>query len=440
VFIDEQTIADLEIFQAQGDGLCLFDFCNQTRTNGGEQRLRQRMAKPLATAEAILDTQQAINFISEHRQRFDAIRSRFSSDRIQHYLHDAIPIIEKEDFIQFSVSAYAFWATNERHFSSIVQGVQFVCKFIQRLQRFLAELESPAGELKPLIRELRELLEHPRLKLAARESDKLSVWQTLRHDRNFRVYELQTLERLLRIIDEIDALVSMADTCTQHGFCTPQIVNSGLEVHAEGIFHPYLKKAIRNHVDLNENARGIFLTGPNMAGKTTYLRAFALVLYFGHLGMGVPARQCRFSVMEGLYSAVNLKDNIHSGISYFRAEALRVKDIAEAMVSGRKIVALLDEPFKGTNVQDTYEASKTILEHFCSCDSALFMFTSHQIELGEQLEHRQLPLRCFCFTAIESEARLRFDYTLKQGVSKQRIGVRVLKEEGVFQLFKTDLE
>lgn len=436
MFIDEQTIADLELFHAQGDGLSLFDFCNSTRTNGGEQRLRERMAAPLSSAEAILNTQQALLSILKNRRHFDLIRTRFGADRVHHYLHEVMPMIEHEDFLSFSVSAYAFWATNERHFSGIVQGVQFACKFIHRLRSFVKAIEQAQGELKPLVEELSDLLEHPRIKAIPDSTDDLSVWRTMRLDRNFRVYELSTLERLLTIVHEMDALVAMADTGEQYGFCLPEVSDTGLFVDAADVFHPYLSDPISNEVRLSESERGIFLTGPNMAGKTTYLRAFALVLYFGHLGMGVPARSCRFSVMEALYSAVNLKDNIHSGISYFRAEALRVKDIAEAMVSGKKLVALLDEPFKGTNVKDTYEASKTILQHFCSRENALFMFTSHQIELGEQLEQAQMPLRCFCFTAIEHEPRLRFDYKIKSGVSRQRIGVRVLQEEGVFKLFE----
>jgi len=221
----------------------------------------------------------------------------------------------------------------------------------------------------------------------------MGIWKTLRVDRTFRVLEVSSFLRILEIIYELDALTSLSQ---QH--------------------------------------RGLFLTGPNMAGKTTYMRAFAIALYFAHLGMGVPASHFSFSPIKKFYSSITLSDNLHEGVSYFRAEAMRIRDIAEAIVSGESVVAIMDEPFKGTNVKDTLEASLAILKRFSLKNNCLFIFSSHQIELSAHLKDSDYPIDFRYFSAIENEQRLRFDYTLRQGVSQQRIGVRVLKEEGVFSL------
>ncbi len=150
--------------------------------------------------------------------------------------------------------------------------------------------------------------------------------------------------------------------------------------------------------------------------------------------MGVPARRFSFVPVQRLFSSISLQDDLHKGISYFRAEALRVKSIAEAIVAGYRVVALLDEPFKGTNVKDAVDASRAILERFARSGDCLFMFSSHLIELSQQLPGAsRIDYRYF--EADESEGRLRFDYLLHPGVSSQRLGMRVLREEGIFELF-----
>jgi DNA mismatch repair protein MutS len=170
-----------------------------------------------------------------------------------------------------------------------------------------------------------------------------------------------------------------------------------------------------------------------MAGKTTYLRAFATALYLAHLGMGVPASSFRFVPAQRLFSSISLNDDLSGGVSYFRAEALRVKAVAKAVADGYRVVALMDEPFKGTNVKDAYDASLAIMERFATREDCLFMFSSHLIELSEQLSAVD-QIDCCYFDAEEREERLRFDYLLRPGVSNQRLGMRVLREEGIFEL------
>jgi len=190
---------------------------------------------------------------------------------------------------------------------------------------------------------------------------------------------------------------------------------------------------VGNPVALNQSQRLLFLSGPNMAGKTTYLRAFATALYFAHLGVGVPAATFRFTPVDRLFTAISLSDDIHSGVSYFRAEALRARAIAEAIAAGDRVVAVLDEPFKGTNVKDAMDATLAIMDRFSAREGCLFMFSSHLIELSDKVsESTQVDRRYF--EAEEGEGRLRFDYKLRSGVSSQRLGMRVLREEGVFDL------
>jgi DNA mismatch repair protein MutS len=335
-----------------------------------------------------------------------------------------------------SFGAFDLRFNHDRDYSRIVRGVQFTCRLIRTLRRFVgqAELESPAGELAPLVEEARALLARPRLsRVSDKEIGSWGFWRILRLDQLFRLREKTAISRLLQLIYETDALVALADVTRKHGFVLPRIEEGPLRVHAEGLVHPLVRNAVANPVDLDQDRRVLFLTGPNMAGKTTYLRAFATALYLAHLGLGVPARSFRFVPAQRLFTSISLNDDLRGGISYFRAEALRMKAIAQAVAEGHRVVALMDEPFKGTNVKDALDASLAILERLAAKDDCLFVFSSHLIELSERLGAVG-HIDCRYFEADEGEGRLRFEYVLRRGVSSQRLGMRVLREEGIFEL------
>jgi DNA mismatch repair protein MutS len=280
---------------------------------------------------------------------------------------------------------------------------------------------------------MREILDRPRIRNLPEDDVGGWYWKILRLDQVFRIHEKSALDRLLQLIFEVEALVSMADVTMQNGFVMPALRQGPLAVKAQGLVHPFVPGAVANPVELDQNKRVLFLTGPNMAGKTTYLRAIATALYFAHLGMGVPATHFTFTPMQRLFSSISLSDDLRNGISYFRAEALRAKAIAQAIADGYRVVALLDEPFKGTNVKDALDASLAILERFASKQDCLFMFSSHLIELRERLTVTD-QIDCRYFEADEGGGKLQFDYLLRSGVSDQRLGMRVLQEEGVFNL------
>ena len=435
LLLDAHTLKDLEIFGSEKGETCLFEFCNLSRTAGGARVLRRRMEHPWSNAARIRATQESLSFILAQRQAFTKLPSAYTVSRVERYAHEVLPIVIHENLLAFSFDAFSLWATHDRHYMSIVLGVHFTGGLIRSLRCFVeqVELASPVGELAPLIEEMRTLLAHARLSQVLGRKVGRWPWRILRIDQVFRLHEKEAMARLLQLIFEIDALVAMADVTSKNGFILPRVEEGSLRVHAEGLVHPFVKNAVANPVELNQERRLLFLTGPNMAGKTTYLRAFATALYLAHLGMGVPASNFRFVPAQRLFSSISLNDDLSGGVSYFRAEALRVKAVAKAVADGYRVVAIMDEPFKGTNVKDAFEASLAIMERFATREDCLFMFSSHLIELSEQLSVSG-QIDCRYFDAEEREERLRFDYLLRQGVSSQRLGMRVLREEGIFEL------
>jgi len=434
--MDARTYRDLEVFEADGGALTLFDLCNRTRTEGGARLLRARMKKPFASASKIRRVQDAVRFTLLHRKAFNPLPGQGIAAGIERYFHSGLPLLTTERQLEFLLEALEVRFGDLRSYWGIVAGLQQTTAMLRALRRMMREpeLSEAPGELAPWLEEIRRLIARPAFDLLPEEGHgELSPWRVMRIDRVFRSDERETIERLLHLVFQLDAVLAMADTVRVEGFTIPVLQESPFEVAADGVFHPFLDAPVPNPVHIDQTERLLFLTGPNMAGKTTYLRAFATSLYLAHLGMGVPAKSFRFAPCTNFFSAITVTDSVREGVSFFRAEALRMKAIADAIARGRRVIALIDEPFKGTNVKDALDASRAVLLRLTEKEDCLFIVTSHLIELGDDMKATG-RVRCCRFEANEHEGRLEFDYVMRAGVSAQRLGVRVLREEGVFDL------
>ena len=132
-------------------------------------------------------------------------------------------------------------------------------------------------------------------------------------------------------------------------------------------------------LNLNQNNNFIFLTGANMAGKSTFIKAVGGAVFLAHIGMGVPAKSMELSLFDGLLSNINVVDNIVKGESYFYNEVQRIKNTILKINDGRKWLILIDELFKGTNVQDAMKCSTVVIEGLIKIKSSLFILSTHLI-------------------------------------------------------------
>lgn len=433
--LDAHTLKDLEIFQAEGSGSSLFDLYNFTTTQGGAQILRHRMENPFADAESIRQTQESICYISEHREIFRKL-GFWITGRVERYQRDPLMFVLQQNRLAFMFAALILKLFDGHHYHRIFRGVQFTCLFVNSLREFLTHVESqpPEGELGLLVEGIRRIVERARfIEVPEHELQGRKFLKILRLDQSFRVSEKEKVQELTQLTYEIDALFSLADATTKYEYAIPEILEGRTRIQGSDLVHPQVENAVANEVSLDQSSRMLFLTGPNMAGKTTYLRAISTALYLGHLGMGVPAGSFAFTPVDRLFSSISISDNVHTGTSYFLAEVLRIKSISSAVSEGLRVIAIMDEPFKGTNVRDALEASLAVIERLETKNNCLFLFSSHLIELNEEFPASMGIVKCH-FEARETEGELEFDYLLHAGVSSQRLGMRVLAEQGVFAL------
>ena len=446
LIIDPVTEEDLNLFPAprttsdstEETETSLYSYCNKCKTQGGEAALKRRMKAPACSASEIRKTQHAILFINQNVKAFAELPAAYVIGNTDEYTRDSLPIITDRHPFAFASQAFSLWANEDRFYIRITKGVGLCARVIRSMRKFLQHLDYPQhdqnfGELSPLLEELHRLLQNPRILAVPEQDGERWFWQTLRLDQIFRLHESELIRRLIEIIYDLDALASLAHATRDKNLVMPEIAPDEVAISAHELVHPFVSEATANPVDLNQAQSLLFLTGPNMAGKTTYLRAVATALYLAHLGMGVPAKSFRFAPVQRLITTISMSDDLNDGISYFRAEALRIKAVAQAVAEGYKVVAIMDEPFKGTNVKDAFDASKAVLKRFSVKQDCLFMVSSHLIELSNELEQSNRVSFKY-FEAEETGERLRFDYVLHTGVSAQRLGMRVLREEGIFQL------
>jgi DNA mismatch repair ATPase MutS len=172
-----------------------------------------------------------------------------------------------------------------------------------------------------------------------------------------------------------------------------------------------------------------------MAGKSTFIRSVGTTVFLAHIGMGVPAKTMQLTLFDGLLSNINVVDNIAKGESYFYNEVQRIKDTILKINDGRKWLILIDELFKGTNVQDAMKCSSVVIEGLLKIKNSLFILSTHLYEIGGALKiHSNI---CFkYFETIVEDEQLQFSYQLKEGISNDRLGYLILKREKVIELLE----
>jgi DNA mismatch repair protein MutS len=144
----------------------------------------------------------------------------------------------------------------------------------------------------------------------------------------------------------------------------------------------------------------------------------------------VPAAQMQLSFFDGILSNINVIDNIAKGESYFYNEVQRIKATVEKVTNGKKWLILIDELFKGTNVQDAMKCSSTVIEGLLKIKNSIFILSTHLYEIGDELKKH--PNICFnYFETSVIDDQLSFSYQLKEGISNDRLGYLILKKEGV---------
>jgi DNA mismatch repair ATPase MutS len=251
---------------------------------------------------------------------------------------------------------------------------------------------------------------------------------------HFMRSSLNATNELIDIYGKLDAYLSLAIACKKFNLHFPDFEESNNPFfEAENLFHLQLTTPVSYNVCMNNEKNFLFLTGANMGGKSTFIKAMGIGVYLAHLGMGVPSTKMKLSLFDGILSNIQVVDNITKGESFFYNEVQRIKSTVEKISDGKKWLILIDELFKGTNQQDAIKCSITVIEGLRKMNNALFVLSTHLYEIGEALkQYHNIQFQYFETSIVNDQ--LVFSYQLKEGISNDRLGYLILKKEGVVDM------
>jgi DNA mismatch repair ATPase MutS len=434
--LDATTYNDISVFH-QEEEFSIFHKLNFTRTVYGKEWLRKFFSEPHHDLKRIQGTQKIIRTLSEHLSDWPSEISNGTLLVIEKYLdYNLDPIPEEPNtpnawwYKSLHVEDYRMVKYSVSHFADFYRG-------IYKLTRLFSHQELPAF-FKIYIERAEQLLKEPPLaKLSSSKPDeKFSVVQNLYFGHHLHHRYKNDTQELLDIFGRLDAWYSMAVAVKTFNLHLPEFIDQREPmIDAKELYHLLLKNPVACNLEMNQDHNFLFLTGANMAGKSTLIKAVGSAVFLAHLGMGVPARQMKLTLFDGLLTNINVVDNIAKGESYFYNEVQRVKNTVQKINDGKKWLVLIDELFKGTNVQDAMKCSLTVIRGLIKIKNSLFILSTHLYEIGEELkQYSNISFRYFETTAKDDQ--LNFSYQLKEGISNDRLGYLILKREKVVEMLE----
>jgi DNA mismatch repair protein MutS len=236
------------------------------------------------------------------------------------------------------------------------------------------------------------------------------------------------------VVAQLDVLAGLAELAARHGYSRPEIVEEPI-FEVEAGRHPVLDSILApgdfvpNDVSLGGDSGSILLiTGPNMAGKSTYIRQVALIAIMAHLGSFVPAKRARIGIVDRLFARVGATDDLSRSQSTFMVEMSETANILNN-ATPRSLV-ILDEVGRGTSTFDGISLAWAITEHIHDAIGCRTLFATHYHELVE-LEKTKRRLRNANVAVKETEGEILFLYRIMPGGADQSYGIHVARLAGV---------
>lgn len=248
--------------------------------------------------------------------------------------------------------------------------------------------------------------------------------------------ELERIQKVARIVANIDALVSMAVVSSQNHYVRPVVDQSGALMIKEGR-HPVVERMIphemfvANDAQLDNREHCIsIITGPNMAGKSTYMRQTALIVLMAQIGCFVPAKEARIGICDRIFTRVGASDDLASGQSTFMVEMTEVANILRNATKESLIV--LDEIGRGTSTFDGLSIAWAVVEYISGNKDlcARTLFATHYHELT-QLEGKLDNVMNYCIAVKEQGEDIIFLRKIIKGGADKSYGIQVAKLAGV---------
>ena len=245
--------------------------------------------------------------------------------------------------------------------------------------------------------------------------------------RNIVKTYIPKLQEVAKIISEIDVLQSFATIAETNNYIRPEITEK--EIYIKNSRHPVVEKVIdeqfvTNDIIMDKNTNILLITGPNMAGKSTYMRQMAIIAIMAQIGSFVPASVAKLPIFDAIYTRIGASDDLVSGSSTFMVE---MTEAANAITSATdKSLLLFDELGRGTATFDGMALAQGIIEYIHQNIKGKTFFSTHYHELTD-LDKTLKHLKNVHVSAYEEDGKITFLHKIKEGSVDKSYGIHVAK-------------
>jgi len=439
---DKQTVSDLNLLGKYKPS-SIFSLFNQVVTAGGERLLQEMFHHPLSNHVEINRRSSLFSYFQNLGLDFPFQKNDFLLAENYLGLGSAgnYPAVIADLLSKKLMASFL----HDGQYEQISAGLAAAIRILNMFRCFLLshsalQRKNGKGIPGPYAEEADQILvlfSRPELSWLEQENGNtpMSLLKVAKYHYILQHSLQKEMEEILNSIYNLDVCIAVSKTGKARGFGYATASPGGQHLlQIDGLSHPGLTKGIANTLSFHKNQNMLFLTGANMAGKSTLMKAFGIAVYLAHMGFPVAATGMSFSVMDGLFSSINVPDDLNMGYSHFYAEVLRVKQVAEEVSAGKNLVVLFDELFKGTNVKDAYDATLSVTRSFSDYRNCFYVISTHIIEVGEALQADTQNLRFAYLPTVMEGSKPRYTYLLEEGITTDRQGMMIIKNEGILEI------
>lgn len=465
-YIDDQTFEDLNLDK-------IYEVMDRTHSTPGEQTLYSILRTPIMDEESFNKRRDIIDFFQNNREIRENIQmeleklGRQRGSLITSFLWEDIMVKFKYKFVfvilallglaalivviplgvkaliysitpVFALNSYVHYKV-KKSIAGQLNTIQYLHAFI-KASKNLSDIKEEAmseytQELCRTVSICKGIFEKTSLSFERGNSDLDAIREYINiffmvEERKFfgaiediRLHRKE-LQRMYTVLGELDALISVASyRDSVKNFSIPRLLNEGAGLKGEGMAHPLLKDPVKNSININRE--GIVVTGSNMSGKSTFLRTLGLNALFAQTICTCIADEYEGSFFK-ILTSISPGDNIVGGKSYYLAEAEALLRIINASGDSIPCLCIIDEIFRGTNPVERAGASVEILDYLVR-NNAVVIVATHDLEITEMVDK---TYKYYYFSEDISQEGLKFDFTIKEGVSKNRNAVKLMKYLG----------
>ncbi|RZG02195.1 DNA mismatch repair protein MutS [Pseudoalteromonas sp. CO348] len=243
---------------------------------------------------------------------------------------------------------------------------------------------------------------------------------------------IEQLQVMAAALADLDVLNTLAERAQTLDYCKPTLTE-GTEIDLVDGRHPVVEQVskepfIANPVKLNDERKMLIITGPNMGGKSTYMRQTALIVLMAHIGSYVPASAATIGIVDRIFTRIGASDDLASGRSTFMVEMTETATILNNATA--QSLVLMDEIGRGTSTYDGLSLAYATADYLASKIAAKTLFATHYFELTE-LAEQQAGLVNVHLDAVEHNDTIAFKHTVMEGAASKSFGLQVASLAGV---------